>query len=134
MLRQGRENDDYKFCIIAYAKLEKSGEGVEGGARKTVSCRGHSAPILLTYDGGIRKIDGCAGRALGVFDDANLTDQEARLEPGGTSLLYTDGVTGARAPDGTFFGEARLTSLLCSSVDLEAPALAGRIGSAVLDF
>ena len=34
----------------------------------------------------------------------------------------------------TFFGEARLTSLLRSSAGLDAPALAGRIGSAVVDF
>jgi len=69
-----------------------------------------------------------------VFDDANLTDQEAHLAPGDTLLLYTDGVTEARAPDGTFYGEARLASLLRSSVGLDASTLAGRIESAVLDF
>jgi serine phosphatase RsbU (regulator of sigma subunit) len=134
MLRQRRENDDYKFCTIAYARLEKSGEGAGRGAGIIVSCGGHSAPVLLTSDGSIRKIGGCSGRALGVFDDANLTDQEACLEPGDTLLLYTDGVTEARAPDGTFFGEARLVSLLRSSVGLDASALASRIESAVLNF
>ena len=48
-------------------------------------------------------------------------------------MLYTDGMTEARAPDGTF-GEVRLVSLLRSSVGLDAPALAGRIERAVLDF
>ena len=71
-------------------------------------------------------IGGCSGRALGVFDDANLTDQEIHLAPGDTLLLYTDGVTEARAPDGTFFGEERLASLLRSSVGLDATTLAGR--------
>ena len=131
--RQRYERDNYKFCTIAYARLETSEEGTERGARIIVSCGGHSAPILLKSDGSIRKIV-CSGRALGVFDDANLTDQEAHLAPGDTLLLYTDGVTEARAPDGTFYGEARLASLLRSSVGLDASTVAGRIESAVLDF
>jgi len=131
--RQRYERDNYKFCTIAYARLETSKEGTERGARIIVSCGGHSAPILLKSDGSIRKIV-CSGRALGVFDDANLTDQEAHLAPGDTLLLYTDGVTEARAPDGTFYGEARLASLLRSSVGLDASTVAGRIESAVLDF
>jgi len=134
MLRHRRESDDYKFCTIAYGRLETNEEGAEGGARITVSCGGHSAPVLLASDGSIRRIGGCSGRALGVFDEANLTDQETHLAPGDALLLYTDGVTEARAPDGTFFGEARLASLLRSSVGLDAPALASRIGSAVMDF
>ena len=131
--RQRYERDNYKFCTIAYARLETSEEGTERGARIIVSCGGHSAPILLKSDGSIRKIV-CSGRALGVFDDANLTDQEAHLAPGDTLLLYTDGVTEARAPDGTFYGEERLASLLRSSVGLDASTLASHIESAVLNF
>jgi sigma-B regulation protein RsbU (phosphoserine phosphatase) len=133
MLRQRRERDDYKFCTIAYARLETPRGGDERGARVTVSCGGHSAPVLLTSDGSIRKI-GCSGRALGVFDEASLTEQEVRLAPGDTLVLYTDGVIEAQAPDGTFYGEARLASLLRSSIGLDASTLAGRIESAVLGF
>ena len=110
-----------------------SEEGAERGARIIVSCGGHSAPILLAPDGSIRKI-GCSGRALGVFDDPNLTEQEIHLAPGDTLVLYTDGVIEARAPDGAFYGEARLASLLRSSIGLDASTLAGRIESAVLSF
>ena len=133
MLRQRHERDDYKFCTIGYARLETGEEGAEGGARIIVSCGGHSAPVLLKSDGSIRKIR-CSGRALGVFDDANLTEQEAHLAPGDALVFYTDGVTEARAPDGTFFGEERFESLLRSSVGLDASTLASHIESAVLDF
>ncbi|MDQ3285909.1 MAG: SpoIIE family protein phosphatase, partial [Actinomycetota bacterium] len=133
MLRQRRERNDYKFCTIAYTRLETSQGGAERAAKITVSCGGHSAPLLLTSDGSIRKI-GCSGRALGVFDDAGLTEQEVRLAPGDTLVLYTDGVIEARAPHGAFYGEARLASLLRSSVGLDASTLAGRIVSAVLGF
>jgi PAS domain S-box-containing protein len=133
MLRQRRERDDYKFCTIAYARLE-TGEGdAEHGARITVSCGGHAAPVLLKADGSIRKLE-CSGRALGVFDDANLAEQETYLAPGDALVLYTDGVIEARSPDGTFFGEERLTALLRSSADLDASTLASRIESAVLEF
>ncbi len=133
MLRQRRESDNHKFCTIAYARLE-TGEGDAGqGARITVSCGGHSAPVLLEADGSVRKI-GCSGRALGVFDDANLAEQEAYLAPGDALVLYTDGVIEARSPDGAFFGEERLIALLRSSTELDASALARRIESAVMDF
>ena len=49
-------------------------------------------------------------------------------------MLYTDGVVEARSPDGSFFGEERLASLLRSSVGLDAQTLADRVESAVLDF
>lgn len=133
MLRQRHERDGYKFCTIAYARVETGEEGAERGVRITVSCGGHSAPVLLKSDGSIRKIR-CSDRALGVFEDANLTEQEARLALGNALVLYTDGVTEARAPDGTFYGEKRLASLLRSSVGLDASTLAARIEGAALDF
>jgi serine phosphatase RsbU (regulator of sigma subunit) len=69
-----------------------------------------------------------------VFDDANLTEQEAHLAPGDVLVLYTDGVVEARSPEGTFFGEERLMTILRSSVALDASTMAGRIESAVLNF
>ena len=69
-----------------------------------------------------------------MFDDASFTEQKARLAPGDALVLYTDGVIEARAPDGTFYGEESLASLLRSSVGLNASTLAGRIESAVFDF
>jgi serine phosphatase RsbU (regulator of sigma subunit) len=69
-----------------------------------------------------------------VFDEANLTDQEAHLAPGEALVLYTDGVVEARSPEGLFFGEERLMALLRSSAGLDAPTIASRIEEAVLNF
>ena len=69
-----------------------------------------------------------------MFDEANLTEQEARLGPGDALVLYTDGVVEARSPEGIFFGEERLKALLRSSVALDASTIAGRIEDAVLNF
>jgi phosphoserine phosphatase RsbU/P len=71
---------------------------------------------------------------LGVFDDAELSDTSLRLMPGEALVLYTDGVTEARSPEGDFFGEDRLCRLLGSSSSYDAASLAGRIKDVVLDF
>lgn len=136
MLRQGREREDRTFCTVAYARLEQENRtqgGTGSGAKITVCRGGHPAPILLEADGDTHFI-GEPGRAIGVFEDPMLTEQETRLAPGDTLVFYTDGVIEARAPDGAFFGEERLLCLLRSCTGLDAPTIAGRIESAVLDF
>jgi len=132
MLRQGREREDRTFCTVAYARLEQE-DRTQSGARITVCRGGHPAPILLEA-GGTTRFIGDPGRAIGVFEDPVLTEQETHLGPGDTLVLYTDGVIEARAPDGAFFGEERLLCLLRSCVGLDASTIAGRIESAVLDF
>src|SRR5215212_9333280 len=133
MLRQRREHDDYKFCTVAYASLETNEGDTEHGAKVTVCCGGHSPPFLLKGDGSVYKI-GQPGRFLGVFDDVNLTEQEAHLAPGDALVLYTDGVVEARSPEGTFLGEERLMTILRSLVGLDASTMASRMEGAVLNF
>jgi sigma-B regulation protein RsbU (phosphoserine phosphatase) len=132
MLHQRRERGDYKFCTVAYARLETE-ENAERGANITISRGGHPPPFLLRADRIIYKIRQ-SGRAIGVFDDANLTEHEAQLAPGDALVLYTDGVVEARSPNGLFFGEERLMALLRSSVALDASTIASRIEGAVLNF
>src|SRR5215204_1258710 len=133
MLHQRRERGNHKFCTVVYIRLEADERNMGHGARITLSCGGHSPPFLLKAHGSISKV-GQPGRAVGVFDDANLTEQEARLEPGDALVLYTDGVVEARSPAGLFFGEERLMALLRSSVALDASTIASRIEEAVLNF
>src|ERR687886_609019 len=46
MLHQSRERGDYKFCTVAYVRLETQGDA-ERGVRITISRGGHSPPLLL---------------------------------------------------------------------------------------
>ena len=133
MLRHRREREDQKFCTVAYVLLETC----EGDADRRVGitvCRGgHSVPILIRTDGSISQI-GHPGRAIGVFDNANLTEQKARLGPGDALVLYTDGVHEARSPNGAFFGEEQLKALLHSCDGRNAQAIADRVVKAVCEF
>jgi serine phosphatase RsbU (regulator of sigma subunit) len=131
MLRQRREHDDHKFCTVAYVRLEV--DDAERGVRVSLSLGGHPAPVLLEACGRTRRI-GEPGRALGVFEDPGLTHQEARLAPGDALVFYTDGVTEARSPDGAFFGEERLLSLLRACAGCDASTLAAHVEGAVLNF
>jgi sigma-B regulation protein RsbU (phosphoserine phosphatase) len=132
MLRQRRERDDHKFCTIVYARLEMGGDAGRG-AKVTVSRGGHSVPILLEANGSIRRI-GRPGRAMGVFDEANLTEEEVYLAPGDALVLYTDGIVEGRSPEGAFFGEERLLHILRSCAGLDAQTTADYIESRVLNF
>jgi PAS domain S-box-containing protein len=133
MLRQRREHDDYKFCTVAYAKLERNEVDNKHEAKVTVCRAGHAPPILLKADGSIHKI-GHPGYAIGVFDNASFVEEETRLAPGDALVFYTDGVLEARSPDGAFFGEERLVNLLRSSVDVGASIIANRVEAAALGF
>ncbi len=75
----------------------------------TYARAGHEPPVVFLpgAEPALTRIG--AGRLLGLFDDIVLADDRLTLPPGGTLLLYTDGVIEARSPDRAFFGEERLT-------------------------
>jgi hypothetical protein len=90
-----------------------------GTGRLEWSCAGHPPPLLLRGRKVVAELAnepvlpfGLRGRPrLGVAD----------LEPGDAVLLYTDGVTEARAADGELFGLDRLTDLLEQEAASERP-------------
>ena len=128
MLRQLPED---RFCTAACVRLEP--QDGSAGVGVDVSRAGHPPPLLVHSDATVEEV-GCSGRALGVFPDAELSDTSLRLMPGESLVLYTDGVTEARSPDGEFFGEGRLRQLLGSCAICDAVTFAGRIKDTVLDF
>jgi PAS domain S-box-containing protein len=128
MLRQLPED---RFCTVACVRLEP--QDGSAGVGIDVSRAGHPPPLLVRPEGTVEEV-GCSGRVLGVFPEAELRDTSLRLMPGEALVLYTDGVTEARSPDGDFFGEGRLCDLLSSCVGCDAVTFARRVKDAVLDF
>ncbi|MDQ1397551.1 MAG: phosphoserine phosphatase RsbU/P [Acidimicrobiaceae bacterium] len=98
LLHHGSE----RFCTVVLVRLRRSGPSWKA----TVSCGGHPLPLLCHPDR-IPVSIGDFGSLLGVVADPVLSDADTVLEPGGSLLLYTDGVTEGR--DGAeFFGDDRL--------------------------
>lgn len=78
---------------------------------------GHPPAILArAQTGDLSTLDVQSG-VVGAFREMEYRNGRVKLFPGDVLLLYTDGTTEARAPDGAFFGETGL----CEAVMAELP-------------
>ena len=84
-------------------------------SRRLTFCNaGHPPPRVRRADTcACEAIDGIGGLPLGIDGDESYGDAEAILHPGDALVLYTDGITEARSPGGTFFGTDRLDRVVC---------------------
>jgi sigma-B regulation protein RsbU (phosphoserine phosphatase) len=73
---------------------------------------GHNPPYLVGPTGIVKADLVPTGPAAGLFANVVFNIQQVTLEPGDLLATFTDGVTEARDPNGDFFGEERLLSLL----------------------
>lgn len=122
----GRQTTDEQFCTAVAVRLRPQGDQVMAW----ISVAGHPAPVIVRADGSLHWIE-ASGALLGVLDDAQLSDQEIRLSPGDTLILYTDGVTEERG-DGRPFGEQGLVAALADAAGRPASEIVHRIERAVL--
>jgi len=80
-----------------------------GGVR--LASAGHESPLVVRTDGRVETIS-ASGFILGAVGDAGYEEGSGSIGPGEAMLLYTDGVTEARNPQGAFYGDTRLRALL----------------------
>jgi PAS domain S-box-containing protein len=97
---------DQEFCSVALAFVTLR----DGGLDVTLSLGGHPRALIKRASGEVQAC-GTPGLLMGFVHDPPLADDDLRLDPGDTLLLYTDGVTDA-AHDGDRFGDARLEALV----------------------
>lgn len=115
------------FASVALAVIDPNdGSGAYCGA-------GHPPGLIVREDGRVDSLS-CGSPVLGAFTGLEFNECEFHIGPRDTLVLYTDGVTEARADDGEFFGDERLEEALADSNGLEADALAGHLGSIVAEF
>jgi len=93
---------------------------------------GHNPPLLLrASDRTVGRLMP-TGRVLGVLPGtAYRHGAEFVLAPGDTLLAYTDGVTEARGPGRSHFGEERLGATLAQSAGGTPAALLDRVRDAI---
>lgn len=94
---------------------------------------GHNYPLHRRADGSSVALERSA-LVLGVCDGIAYPEDVLRLAPGDLLLLYTDGVTEARSPDGEEFGEDRLTKFLIDSGACASRDLVHLVREEVLNF
>lgn len=98
------------FATIAYGTLDKRRGETE------IVLAGHPPPLVLRKGGRVESLEP-GGLPFGMFPDANYVSQRLLLEPGDRLVLYSDGVTECRNPQGEQFGVARMQSALIGRAD-----------------
>lgn len=101
---------------------------------------GHPPPLLLRDGRLVKTLASRPAPPMGLafpvgHDRPPFVVAQEQLEPGDRVLLFTDGVTEARSPDGDFFGDARLADLLTRHFadHLPTPETLRRVVRALLD-
>jgi len=76
---------------------------------------GHEAPLIRAADGTVAALPESDGLALGAIAGVPYEDAAAVLAPGDLLLLFTDGLTEARAADRTFLNHEGVAAFLAET-------------------
>jgi phosphoserine phosphatase RsbU/P len=123
-----RDNDTSMFVTLFLGILN-----IRSGELKYTNA-GHNLPYLCRNADVLEPVSGGNGLALGVLEEAPYTCSSLIIHPGGTLILYTDGVTEAMNRKKEFFGEAKLEQLLAKSSGCEPSVVIDTIRNEVGKF
>lgn len=82
-----------------------------------VRCNGNGAPPIVDRFGSV------TGTVLGAIERQRYTVQEGSLQPGDRLVFFTDGITEARGPGNSLYGQKALSDLLAARADGHARAM-----------
>jgi len=112
--------------------------GIYDDARRELTCvnAGHNPPLLLRAEADGERPDRLSsdGTVLGLFPQAEWSQQTLRLETGDLLLAFTDGIPEAANLRDEEFGEERLQAALRRNRSRPLPELCAAILSEVSDF
>jgi PAS domain S-box-containing protein len=118
-----------RFCtLVAVAFDGTTPEGLD----ISVACAGHPLPLRVTPSGVVEELCN-PGMPVGLFDDIDVASCEARLQPGDALVLYTDGITEARGPEGDFRPDL-LPTLLHRTAGRSAGDITAAVEEAIVTF
>jgi phosphoserine phosphatase RsbU/P len=101
--------DATRFATFFYAEWDR------GGRWLSYVNAGHNPPILRGSRSGQRLV--ALSMPLGIFDTSEFQVGRVQLQAGDLMVLYSDGITEARAKRGEEFGEARLGAVVAAYAD-----------------
>ncbi len=106
-----------------------------GGLRVALSAGGHPAPLVLRSNGRVDEV-AVHGGIVGVLPEVRFQQTTVTLGPGETLLLYSDGLTEARAHADRqdLFGDVRLKAALAECAGLTAEAVAEHVRRVVFSW
>ncbi|MET7609530.1 SpoIIE family protein phosphatase [Streptomyces seoulensis] len=113
------------FVTLVYGQFTPTATGLDIELIRA----GHTAPLVVDAAHTVRAVD-ASGLLLGVAPDPHVSPRRLQLRPNESLLLYTDGLTEARAPDGEQFGDVRVAQALAGS---PRPPAAGSLIDSLTD-
>lgn len=94
---------------------------------------GHCYPIVMRADGAIeRLVEG--GPVIGLLQDLDVTPGRTQFEAGDLLVMYTDGLSETRSPEGEEFEEERILELLGSAKGLPSREILAKLLAGVRVF
>jgi sigma-B regulation protein RsbU (phosphoserine phosphatase) len=104
-LYQAHQGDTERYCTAVVGILTRAGADVN----VTLASGGHPMPLVLRADGTVDPIGKPGAPLIGVLPYITVTAETIMLRPGDTLVVYTDGLTDARAdPTSERYGQAAL--------------------------
>ena len=95
---------------------------------------GHEPPLLIGERGDIHRLPHEPGMALGLWEDMLLDENSIRLAKGSLLVMFTDGMTDCRDPNGVPFGLERIKETMKGLRSLPAQAACDRLFSTLMDY
>ena len=95
---------------------------------------GHAPPLLVNRKGKATPVGGATGTIVGMLETQEYSNAELFLHPGEILLLYTDGISEARAPGGEFYGEGRIRAFAEANRDATPEALCNTLEREICEF
>ena len=98
------------------------------------ACAGHEQPLFVP--GGVSEPEllRAEGILIGAIDDYEYPEQTVDITPGSLILLYTDGITEARTPQGEFFGLNRIMQAMVAHGEAHPTKLVNSLYNKVRKF
>ncbi len=107
---------------------------VDPRTRRVSYCSaGHPPAIVSRADGSTERLE-CGSPVIGAFVGLEYTEDSFELLEGDVVVLYTDGVTEARSPEGDFFGEERLLEAIEGAATIEVGSVPDLVNEAVMAY
>jgi len=119
------ETEEHVFVTIFFGVLD-----LDSGRLRYCS-GGHPPAVMRRRDGELELL-GATCPVVGAFTGLSVDELETHMATGDMLVLYTDGVTEARNPDGEFFGQVRLLQTIEGSKT--AAELTQHVFDGVLEF
>jgi sigma-B regulation protein RsbU (phosphoserine phosphatase) len=125
--RRFQSSDTAPYFTMVYGYIDAmSGRG-------ELCQAGHPYPLLTRRDGRVEQV-GHGGFAVGMLEGVPYDSVAFALEPGDRLILYSDGITDCRNPEGESFELERFASLAGTCRDTALATLKARLDETLRDW